>query len=382
MYHRIHKLSLINFRNLSPSILEFSPGINYISGRNGHGKTNILEAIYYLCYRKSFRKNTSFPQIVNINAENLEIYFSAVIEDTESRLTPYSGKINSVQSSWTLNNKNIKNRPHLPCVFINPFDSYEFHHTQKWRRDFFDHLMEDLYPNYSIERKRYQKALKQKNILLQKRTYQFKQQVQQLNKIIAEQHIVLIRYRINFLKQINPLITQSFKQLFSREHYLLLEYETMCPSENTEVLAKFLNENLELEVEAGRSKYGAHLDNYHLLFDQLNALEFCSLGQQKMGFLSLIFAYIELFRYNRSTYPLVLIDDVSGELDRTRWDNLMQMLEDNCFQVFITSANEDFGRELMTRGGVRSLSVVEGAVDQTQSNDISHFKYNNREHLY
>ena len=100
------------------------------------------------------------------------------------------------------------------------------------------------------------------------------------------------------------------------------------------------------DIKTHITQVGIHRDDFIFSFDGLNAFEFCSLGQQKMAFLSLIFAYIELFRYKFSSYPIVLIDDVSGELDSQRWKNLIQYLETKSFQVLITTANENFGKEL------------------------------------
>jgi len=88
---KLHKLQVTNFRNLSDDIFEFSDNINCIFGDNGNGKTNILEAIHYLINRKSFRKNTSFPQIISIESEKPEIIFSSILKQ-EGNLFPYTGK--------------------------------------------------------------------------------------------------------------------------------------------------------------------------------------------------------------------------------------------------------------------------------------------------
>jgi DNA replication and repair protein RecF len=83
-----------------------------------------------------------------------------------------------------------------------------------------------------------------------------------------------------------------------------------------------------------------------------------------MSFLSLIFAYIELFRYKFSSYPIVLIDDVSGELDQKRWKNLINYLELKKFQVMITTANENFKNELEKIPNSNKLNVVNGSIDK------------------
>ena len=123
-----------------------------------------------------------------------------------------------------------------------------------------------------------------------------------------------------------------------------------------------LNKNRELDIISGRTSYGVHKDDYVLLFDGLNSFDYCSLGQQKMSFLSLIFAYIELFRYKFNSNPIVLIDDVSGELDKKRWGSLIEYLKSRQFQVFITTANENFKTELEKLHNSKNILVSEGQI--------------------
>ena len=116
----------------------------------------------------------------------------------------------------------------------------------------------------------------------------------------------------------------------------------------------------------GHTSYGIHKDDYLFEFDGVNAYDYCSLGQQKMSYLSLLFAYIELFRYKFTAYPIVLIDDVSGELDASRWARLIQYLKDAEFQVLITTANEKFREELEKIEGttVMRIRITQGAINK------------------
>ncbi len=131
-----------------------------------------------------------------------------------------------------------------------------------------------------------------------------------------------------------------------KAHDLELRLDSKFANATQEEIKNFYRENLQKDDIIGRTSYGIHRDDYVFLFDGFNSFDFCSLGQQKMSYLSLIFAYIELFRYKFSSYPIVLIDDVSGELDSRRWRNLIDYLEAKNFQVMITTANENFKREL------------------------------------
>ena len=90
---KLSKLQVSNFRNLSRDVIEFSSSINCIFGQNGNGKTNILEAIYVLVTKKSFRKNASFPQFLGIDGESPEIYLTSIFQDHENENLSFSGKM-------------------------------------------------------------------------------------------------------------------------------------------------------------------------------------------------------------------------------------------------------------------------------------------------
>ncbi len=91
----ISKLQVSNFRNLESNIIDFSPNINCIFGENGNGKTNILEAIFYLIKRKSFRKNASFPQMLGLDGENTEISFQSLFHEKENNRWVYISRSSS-----------------------------------------------------------------------------------------------------------------------------------------------------------------------------------------------------------------------------------------------------------------------------------------------
>ena len=118
------------------------------------------------------------------------------------------------------------------------------------------------------------------------------------------------------------------------------------------------------DKKIGFSSCGTHRDDYLLLFDGFNSFEYCSLGQQKTAFLGLLFAYIQLFRYIYNTSPIVLIDDISGELDMMRWRQLVQFFKNDRFQVLITTANDNFNKELQAIDNVAYINVKRGAIIQ------------------
>lgn len=345
-FYKLEKLQVENFRNLKNQAVAFSEGINCVFGENGNGKTNLLEAVYFLSSKKSFRKNTAFPQIISVESEKPEIIMSSVfITENNQRIT-LSGKVNSKESSWSLNGKPAKSKPKIASVFINPFDSYAFHTIPAFRRSWVDQYLSLISKEYKDSFARYNQALKFRNTLLSNKPTSYLQQIEAIDGQLAHYSKICTDLRLEFVDQLRPYCKQTFKLIFEESHDLEVKLDSRFANATQEEIRQFYRENLQKDDIIGRTSYGIHRDDYLFLFDGFNSFEFCSLGQQKMSYLSLIFAYIELFRYKFSSYPIVLIDDVSGELDSRRWRNLIGYLEAKNFQVMITTANESFKQEL------------------------------------
>lgn len=342
---KVKKLQVENFRNLSPEIFEFVPGINCIFGQNGNGKTNLLEAVYYLTNKKSFRKNTGFAQMINIEGGNPQLVVQSVFQ-SENDLLPYSLRMSEGGEERFLNNTPSKGKGPFTSVFINPFDSYNFHTSSTFRRQWMDSHLSLVDKEYRQVLGRFQKSMRFRNSILAFGGKNTSTQLRAIDEQIAEYSALITERRAGFLSELNKFITPSFKAIFAEEHALQLDLDSLFLHWDAKKVFDYYRHQEMIDIKAEVTQVGIHRDDFIFSFDGLNAFEFCSLGQQKMAFLSLIFAYIELFRYKFTSYPIVLIDDVSGELDSQRWKNLIQYLETKKFQVLITTANENFGKEL------------------------------------
>ncbi len=360
---KIKKLQVTNFRNLESQIISFSPKINCILGENGNGKTNILEALFVLTYRKSFRKNTSFPQFLGIDGDKPEIYFNSVFEEfNQGKLVTYSGKMDTNGSSWFMNNEPTKKKIGAEIVFINPFDSYSFNNIPAFRRKFFDDHLSIIDSSYKTALNKYNSALRFRNTLLSKKPSNYIEQIKVIDRQMGTYSYELTAKRISFINDLIPLCEEIYKTIFSEEHELKINLDSRFIGLSEENIYDYMQTRLPKDDVVGHTTYQVHKDDYVLLFDGLNSYEFCSLGQQKMSYLSLLFAYIELFRVRFSTYPIVLIDDVSGELDRVRWSRLIDFLEMRDFQVLITTANDKFREELEKIEGSNKIYIEAGTI--------------------
>lgn len=360
--YKISKLQATNFRNLNPDIIEFCPGINCIVGENGNGKTNILEALNVVATKKSFRKNTSFPQILSVDGEKPEIIISAIFQDDHNNSHSLSTRMDDLKSEWSYDGKVVKKLPAIKTIFINPFDSYAFHNQASFRRAWFDQHLSKMSNEYKKVLNKYTSSLRFRNSLLSKKPAKFREQVIAIDEQLAVQGVYITRARQEFIHNLRNYCGETFKNIFSEEHDLEIQLDSRVAGQDEKYFKQLLTNNLERDALIGHTSYGIHKDDYVLLFDGMNSFEFCSLGQQKMSYLSLLFAYIELFRYNFNSFPIVLIDDVSGELDRLRWKRLVDYLRERTFQVLITTANEKFKEELETIEGAKQIRVSAGLI--------------------
>jgi len=358
---KIKKLQTQNFRNLKNSVFDFSPKINCIFGQNGNGKTNLLEAIYFLTNKKSFRKNTDYAQMINIEGESPEIVLQSAFE-TDEGLESYSLRMNENLQERFLNNKIEKSKTPSTSIFINPFDSYQFHTSSTFRRQWLDSHISITDKEYRQVLNKFQKSMRFRNSVLGIGGRNTSAQLIAIDEQVAEYSAYLTKKRHEFLTTLNKFITPTFKAIFAEEHALELNLDSLFILWDEKRIFDFYRHQENSDIKSQVTQVGIHRDDFIFSFDGLNAFEFCSLGQQKMAFLSLIFAYIELFRYKFTSYPIVLIDDVSGELDSLRWKNLIQYLETKNFQVLITTANENFGKELEKIPASRKFYIEHGSL--------------------
>ncbi len=344
-FGKVKKLQAQNFRNLASSVFEFTSGINCIFGQNGNGKTNLLEAVYLLTNKKSFRKNTGFAQMIDIEGGQSQLILQSAFEK-EGELVSYSLRMGEELEERFLNSSPEKSKTPSSSVFINPFDSYSFHTSSTFRRQWMDSHMSLMDKEFRQILGRFQKSMRFRNSVLGMGGKNASFQLRAIDEQVSEYSAILTAKRHEFLNQLNQFITPTFRAIFAEENTLQMDLDSLFVHWDAKKIFDFYRHQESNDIKAEITQVGIHRDDFIFSFNGLNAFEFCSLGQQKMAFLSLIFAYIELFRYKFSSYPIVLIDDVSGELDSRRWKNLIEYLETKNFQVLITTANENFGKEL------------------------------------
>ncbi|MEG2983950.1 MAG: DNA replication/repair protein RecF [Peptostreptococcaceae bacterium] len=339
---RLNSLQLVNFRNYNNLHLEFDKKINLLVGKNGQGKTNIVESIYMLSFGKSFRTNKD-REIIKFDSENLYVGGSFSKTHTNGLIEIGIGK----------NKKGIKvNKIHiqkiqellgnLNVVIFSPEDLRLVKEGPKERRLFIDKEISQIMPKYYNYLTSYNKILFQRNKLL-KSNHIDKALLDVYDESLAKYGSYIYIIRRDFVKKIADISNKMHKKLTNSIEDLSITYKNqidISDEDNTEsVNKKFIDKLLSSrthDIETRTTKYGTHKDDLNIFINNLDIRLYGSQGQQRTASISLKLSEIELINNEVGEYPVLILDDVFSELDEIRQRLLVKNL--SVVQMFITTA--------------------------------------------
>lgn len=347
----LRKLLLKNFRLFTFKELNFSEGINLITGKNGVGKTSILEAIHYVALTKSFRtsidKNTiqhSQPYfdidtnlILNTNVEkNIRFHYSPLegkqLFFDKNRVSKFSEYIGTI-----------------PCVILTPDDLKLTYGSPFERRRFLNVLLSQVSTIYLDNLKNYRKSLQQRNALLSNNNEtKVKTQIDIWNRQLIKYGIEIIKKRLEFVAFLNDNLTLHYQNYTNSSDLISSRYrssidvqvEQMNLNDIEAEYGKKLNLSFSYDYKQKTTSIGPHREDITFYKNKKSFKEFGSQGENKT--LIVVLKFIEWFYLtrNRNINPLLLLDDIFGELDHSRMKGLLKYLS-NIGQAFITTTMRD-----------------------------------------
>ena len=338
---RLTKITITQFKNYSFATFPFTERVVGICGLNGMGKTNLLDAIYYLCFTKSyFSKTDGFNIQFDKDGFRLE---GTVAPKDDQIICIYRG---AAKKEFSLNGiPYSKYSAHIgkyTCVMIAPDDIELITGGSEDRRRFVDTLLSQVDAEYLRQLIIYTKVLQQRNSLLKRFAEQGKTDWSLL-EVLDEQlmspgnYIHTLRNRIT--EQMIPLVQQFYKQIANNDELVTLQYESQL---NNADFISVLNQFREKDFILQRTNGGIHKDDIAI---QLNGQVFkniASQGQRKSLLFALKLAEFELLKSNKGFAPLLLLDDVFEKLDDQRMQNLLHWVcNENNGQVFITDTHKE-----------------------------------------
>ncbi len=338
----INKISAQNFRNIPYCELSFSDGVNILYGNNAQGKTNLIEAIYYLACAKSFR-SAKDRELIRFNEDSAKICADITSSQSSSSLEiRISHKPKEIYVNRVKIQKMREFMGNFRAVLFTPEHLSLIKGSPAERRSFIDSAICQLKPSYVSLLFEYSKLLEQRGALLRSMKADenaFDGMMDFWNMKISEDAAKIIKIRREYVKKLNEYSKGFYSEFCSGREKMQVKYQTVpenfqTQSEIEEFILKKLEDSLDTDIKNGSTSYGPHRDDLSVEIDSKLSKLYSSQGQQRSAILSLKLAEGEISFENSGEYPVFLFDDILSELDSERQDYILQKIHSK--QVFIT----------------------------------------------
>lgn len=344
----LEKIVISDFRNIHLQELEFSPNVNCISGNNGEGKTNLLDAIYYLSMTKS-AFSSSDKYAFRHGAEEFSLSGSYRMENGLSsrfsiRMTSRGEK--KVKRDDKQYAKVSEHIGLLPVVMVSPADVSMVSESGEERRRFVNAVLSQMDREYMSALQQYNRLLLQRNRMLKENKVD-RSLLEVIDMRMAAYAESVYAKRKTFVEELTPIVQEYYKAVSGGSEHVDIGYETDMGKASLDLL---LASSYEKDCMMKHTTTGVHRDDFMFTMDGAPIRRYGSQGQQKSFLVSLKFAQYEIMKKNYGFAPILLLDDVFDKLDMGRISNLLQMVASEDFgQIFITDSNK-----------VRMAGIVDG----------------------
>ena len=327
---QIKNLSLYNFRNYAEEKFTFSPGLNVLFGKNGQGKTNCAEAVFYLCTGASLRIRHD-KQLVKMGETCAKISATAQNRYGEVKIEAdiYEDK-REIRVGGNKISKNADLMGHINTVFFSPGELRLIQDGPDERRRFMNISISQTSPAYYTALLRYNKILDQRNALLKNPDISLVYDTlpvwdEQLCKYAA----IIVKKRMEFLEILAPSAKEIHSALTDgAEELEISPSKKYIGDENAvfEKLKKSLANNYDKDLRLGFTTVGPHRDDLEFFISGKDAKAYASQGQTRTAALSVKLAEVEIFKRLSGEYPVLILDDVMSELDLPRRKKLLSRI--------------------------------------------------------
>ncbi|MEJ7768492.1 MAG: DNA replication and repair protein RecF [Chitinophagaceae bacterium] len=340
MLHIDH-ISLVQFKNYNQSTFNFPERITGICGKNGIGKTNLLDAIYYCCFTKSyFTRGDTLNVLTGTSGFRLEATLSlkkqvknilCILRETGKKEFSVNGEAYD---------KFSEHIGKFPCVMIAPDDVHIITGGSEERRRFLDALLSQLDHDYLLQLITYNKVLQQRNSLL-KSFAETRRINNSLLEVLNEQLCLpgneIFAKRKLFFEAFIPMVKSFYQRISGEEYHVDIAYESQLNNASFDLL---IHQMSDKDLLTQRTNGGIHKDDLEISLDGNAFKAIASQGQRKSLLFALKLAEFEILKTTKKFPPLLLLDDMFEKLDEFRMQNLLQWVcTENEGQLFITDTH-------------------------------------------
>ena len=362
---RINNLKLVNYRNYDSLLVDFNKNINLILGKNGQGKTNIVESLTLMSIGKSFRTNRD-RELIKFGSENLyagcsfsrngiDKKIEVVVTKDKKGIKVNGVSIKSIQE--LLGNLNV--------VVFSPEDLKLVKDGPRERRVFIDKEISQIMPRYYRILTNYNKILNQRNKLLKLHKVDASL-LEVYDCTLAEFGGEIYLIRMRFIEKLSEISNKLHKSLTSEKENLTIKYKNQLDIDTSTPLLEIRNQMMdklmssrEQDMMNRNTKIGPHRDDLGIFINDIDVRLYGSQGQQRTASISLKLSEIELIKRELGDYPVLILDDVFSELDQNRQKMLVEKLKD--IQMFVTSA-DPLHKNILGKDGYTIFYIDSGKV--------------------
>ena len=341
----ILEINYINFRNLIDGSVKFFPKLNLFFGKNGQGKTSLLEAVYFNATGKSFRTSKA-NEMMKYGVKRTGVYIVYRDNIGEKTLTV---KFNDNKKEYYYNNKKVPYDEFygkLNVVTYIPEDIVLITGSPSIRRTFFDGEIAQTNSEYFQDLKNYNKLLKIRNKYLKE------ERTKDTEYLVYEDEFIkygakVIEKRLEYVQKISIILNLNYRKLFDNKKELSLSYEChlgnikkLSLKEIEKLLREKIKKNFSQEKRYGFSLCGPQKDDFLFILNGHEAKSTASQGEKKSIIFSLKLSEIDMVIREKKENPVLIIDDISSYLDSNRKESILNYLEKRNIQVLVSSTGD------------------------------------------
>ena len=355
----LKKLVLINFKNIAQAEITLSERLNCFVGDNGAGKTNVLDAVYYLSMSKSALTMTDGQSVRH--GEDFFVVEGTYAGDSGSNDTVNCSFLRRSGKVLKLNGKEYDRMAdhvgRFPVVMVSPQDSVLITDAAEERRRYLNAFLSQLDRDYLASLMRYNAVLAERNRFLKSSSDE--QMLQIYDMQLADHAARIYERRRDIIERMRPLVAEFYRQLSGDREQVEIEYRSELASAS---MGELLLASRERDIVSGFTTSGVHRDDMSLRIGGYPLRKYGSQGQQKSFLMSLKLAQYRILAEVCGERPLLLLDDLFDKLDTSRVENLLSLVAGDGFgQIFITDCNRSRLETILSRAGEKyALFMVEG----------------------
>jgi len=353
----ITKLELINFRNYEKKVFDNFSNLNIIIGKNGIGKTSIIEAIYLGSLAKSFKTNNDML-LIKAGKDFFKIKISCfdygpkkkleIVLDKNGKKTKINSKLQRKLSDFISQYR---------VILLSPDELKLIKSSPSVRRDYLNIQISQLHKEYIYYLNNYNNLIKNKNDYLKKMMLNFnldERYLDILDEKIVNEGLKIYNFRKKYIDLMNKNINDIFNNYISNQK-LYIKYDSDYEINDVEKLIKILKKNRKKEINIGMTDFGIHRDDFNFIHNDNSAKEYSSQGIQKLIILAMKLSEVNIFTKEYNICPILLLDDLFSELDMKNRNNIFKSLDKN-IQIFITTTDlKNINKKIIEKAKIYDL---------------------------